>query len=318
MKRTRHLVAAAITAAILAAISGGVLQGMRRSGATQSTSETTWVRYVMVGLGGFRGVVSEVLWLRADRLQEQGRFFELAQLAEWINALDPRAADAWAFSAWNLAYNIGAMVPDADSKLHWVLAGISLLRDKAIPANPDAPTLFRELGWLYQNKIGDSGDPAHVAYKLDVARDASRPEHERHHPLDPVTVRELENRFGPLDWRLPQAHAIHWAWRGLALDPKGFDRDSLRRMVHQNLVALVGAGTFTGDAEKGVWATGPCWALVRPTMEFFEESAAISPGEGRIYRFFLVAVQPRLEKAGQVELAALVARRLAELGGPPE
>lgn len=318
MKRASRLIAAAILAAVLAAISGGVLQGMRSSGASQAASETPWVRYVMVGLGGFRGVVSEVLWLRADRLQEQGRFFELAQLAEWINALDPRAADAWAFSAWNLAYNIGAMVPDADSKLHWLLAGISLIRDKAIPANPGTPSLFRELGWLYQNKIGAAEDPANVAYKLDVARDAGRPAAERRHPLDPATVRELEARFGPLDWRLPQAHAIHWAWRGLALDPQGFDRDSLRRMVHQNLVALIGAGTFVGDAEKGIWATEPCWALVRPTMAFFEESAAISPGEGRIYRFFLVAVQPRLEAAGQAELAAIVAQRLAELGGPPE
>ena len=102
----------ALALAIASALAGGSLQRLRVAGAAErAASETTWVRYVMVGLGGFRGVISEVLWLRADRLQEQGRYFELAQLAEWINALDPRAADAWAFSAWNLAYNISAMTP---------------------------------------------------------------------------------------------------------------------------------------------------------------------------------------------------------------
>ena len=309
----------ALALAIASALAGGSLQRLRAAGAAErAASETTWVRYVMVGLGGFRGVISEVLWLRADRLQEQGRYFELAQLAEWINALDPRAADAWAFSAWNLAYNIGAMTPDVESKLHWLHAGISLLRDKAIPANPTAPSLYRELGWLYQNKIGTADDPANVAYKLDLAADATRPSGERLHPLDPATMAEIESRFGAIDWRLPHAHAIHWAWRGLALNPTGFDRESLRRMVHQSLATLILSGKFTGDVEKGKWSVGPDWELVRPTMAFFEESMVESPFEGRIYRIFLEALGKRLESEGEDALAKEVERRLYELGGPIE
>ena len=67
-----------------------------------AAEQPLWVQYVMVGLGGFRGIVSEALWLRAGRLQEQGRYFEQVQLADWITALDPRATDAWTFNAWNL------------------------------------------------------------------------------------------------------------------------------------------------------------------------------------------------------------------------
>ena len=56
--------------------------GLRASRSAIPAAEvgTSWVRYVMVGLAGLRGVVSEVLWLRADRLQRQGRYFELVQL----------------------------------------------------------------------------------------------------------------------------------------------------------------------------------------------------------------------------------------------
>lgn len=316
LRRFAPVVAAALLLVAAAALCGR-LQSVRRTAATAS-DETAWVRYVMVGLGGFRGVISEILWIRADRLQEQGRYFELAQLSDWINALDPRAIDAWSFNAWNLAYNIGAMLPDAGAKLHWVLEGVSLLRDRAIPANPDAPALYRELGWLYQNKIGAGDDPAHLAYKLDLAADAARPAAERRHPLDPAVISDVEARLGPLDWRLPQSHAIYWAWRGLALEPTGFNRDSLRRMVQQNLVVLITAGKFTGDAAHGQWSTAPDWDLVAPTLSFFDETISVNSAETHVYRIVLDALLRLVPKSGDPALSELVARRLAELGGPPD
>lgn len=297
--------------------------GLRPAGEAAAAAETPWVRYVMVGLGGFRGVVSEVLWMRASRLQEQGRYLELVQLSDWINALDPRATDAWAFSAWNLAYNISAMFHDAPSRLRWVEAGVSLLRDRAIPANPDSARLCRELGWLYQNKIGGSEDSANAAYKLALARAVSEPEGMRplhgglaplSTGLDPSVVADIEGRFGRLDWRLPQAHSIYWAWKGLGLAPDAFDEAGLKRMVHQNLVTLIGAGRFTGDLEAGVWRTEPDFSLVRPTMAYFEENAT-TDGEQAVYGAFLKALLPRLDAAGQKELAALCAEKIKALGG---
>lgn len=316
---TALLAAAAIALAVSYASAPPPLGGARGG-----DSGTPWVRYVMVGLWGFRGAISEVLWVRAARLQEQGRFIELVRLSEWINALDPRATDAWAFSAWNLAYNVAAMVSSPKARLQWVESGVSLLRDKAIPANPRAPSLFRELGWLYQNKIGASDDSANITYKLALAAtqeaiDAGRDAPSRIIlPPDQKTVGEIEARFGPLDWRLAQAHSIYWAWQGFAMAKDGFDKIALRRMIQQNLVSLIMAGKFTGDATTGVWKTEPNFALVAPTMAFFEEAAFNSVGETRVYRIFLEVLLQRLDAAGETDLAAKVRERLDELPDDPE
>ena len=40
--------------------------------------------FTTLALGGFRGLISNVLWIRANDLQEQDKFFEMAQLADWI------------------------------------------------------------------------------------------------------------------------------------------------------------------------------------------------------------------------------------------
>ena len=58
--------------------------------------------FILAGLGGFRGIAAEALWFRVNRLQEEGRFLELVQLSDWITRLDPHAADAWIYNAWNL------------------------------------------------------------------------------------------------------------------------------------------------------------------------------------------------------------------------
>ena len=38
------------------------------------------VAFTTVALGGFRGILADVLWLRAIRMQEEGNYFELVQL----------------------------------------------------------------------------------------------------------------------------------------------------------------------------------------------------------------------------------------------
>ena len=37
------------------------------------------VTFVTVALGGFRGLLADILWVRAASLQDEGRFIELAQ-----------------------------------------------------------------------------------------------------------------------------------------------------------------------------------------------------------------------------------------------
>src|SRR3974390_3288116 len=62
--------------------------------------------FTTVALGGFRGLISNALWMRATDLQDEDKFFEMAQLADWITKLEPHFVHVWLVQAWNMAYNI--------------------------------------------------------------------------------------------------------------------------------------------------------------------------------------------------------------------
>lgn len=185
------------------------------------------LNFILVGLSGFRGIVSEVLWYRAARLQDEGRYPELVQLSEWITRLDPQAVEAWAYTAWNLAYNISVMYSDAETRWKWVSAGIRLLRDDALAYNPANGRVYRELAWLYADKIGDVRDSAHLYYKQALAKESNT--------LDPAVMKILERKFGPLDWRQPESHAIYWAWQGLPFADAS-EKIQLQRAILQPLI----------------------------------------------------------------------------------
>jgi len=127
--------------------------------------------FASVAMGAFRGLVVDVLWMRADRLKDQGQFFDAKQLAEWITVLQPRFAAVWQFQAWNMAYNISVAIPASqpEQRWRWVKNGIELLRDQGIKMNPKNILLYRELAFIYQHKIGSVSDDVHKYYKLQLA-----------------------------------------------------------------------------------------------------------------------------------------------------
>jgi len=45
--------------------------------------------FTTVALGGFRGLIANALWVRAMELQEEDKYFEKVQLADWITKLQP-------------------------------------------------------------------------------------------------------------------------------------------------------------------------------------------------------------------------------------
>ncbi len=127
--------------------------------------------FATVAMGAFRGLVVDILWMRADKLKEEGQFFDARQLAEWITMMQPRFAAVWEFQAWNMAYNISVTIPASqpEQRWQWVKNGYELLRDKGIPLNPKSIELYRELGRILQHKIGGVSDDAHEYYKLQLA-----------------------------------------------------------------------------------------------------------------------------------------------------
>ena len=128
--------------------------------------------FATIATGAFRGLVVDILWMRADKLKEEGQFFDARQLAEWITILQPRFASVWEFHAWNMAYNISVAIPETqpDQRWQWVRNGYELIRDQAIDKYKlKNITLFRELGRIFQHKIGGVSDDAHKYYKLQLA-----------------------------------------------------------------------------------------------------------------------------------------------------
>ena len=129
--------------------------------------------FATVAMGAFRGLVVDILWMRADKLKEEGKFFDAKQLAEWISILQPRFATVWEFHAWNMAYNISVAIPatQPEQRWQWVRNGYELLRDKGIQYNPKALLLYRELARIFQHKMGGISDDAHKYYKIQLARE---------------------------------------------------------------------------------------------------------------------------------------------------
>jgi hypothetical protein len=126
--------------------------------------------FATVALGAFRGLIVDVLWIRADQLKEEGKFFDAKQLAEWITLLQPRFAAVWDFHGWNMAYNISVSIPASrpQERWQWVKNGYELIRDKGIPTNPKNIDLYRSLAWIFQHKIGNVMDDCHKYYKLQL------------------------------------------------------------------------------------------------------------------------------------------------------
>jgi hypothetical protein len=127
--------------------------------------------FATVAMGAFRGLVVDILWMRADNLKQEGKFFDAKQLAEWITLLQPRFAAVWDFHAWNMAYNISVAIPNTqpEERWRWVRNGYELLRDRGIKENPNSILLYRSLAWIFQHKIGGVSDDSHRYYKKELA-----------------------------------------------------------------------------------------------------------------------------------------------------
>ena len=132
------------------------------------------VAFTTVALGGFRGILADLLWLRAGALQEDGKYFELVQLASWITKLQPKFTAATSFLAWNMAYNISVTFQDPQDRWRWVQRGIELIRDEGLNYNANDPKLYQQLGWIYQHKMGNTLDDAQKYYKYQIAKEMQK------------------------------------------------------------------------------------------------------------------------------------------------
>ncbi len=122
-----------------------------------------------IAMGAFRGLFVNILWIRANELKEEGKYYEAVDLARAITRLQPRFPQVWAFHAWNMAYNISVTTNTEAERWNWVSQGIDLLRQEGVRHNPTDMVVHKELAWLFLHKVQAYADDAHWYYKLQLA-----------------------------------------------------------------------------------------------------------------------------------------------------
>ena len=186
--------------------------------------------------GRLRSIAAEVTWFRADRLQEEGRYAELAQLAHALTLAEPHVPEVWSYAAWNLAYNISIMMATDEDRWRWVRAGLSLLRDQGLMYNPTAAELYRELAWMFELKIGADIDSAAALYRTkwrEKVHDVEKRDAWEELKMDRAFMEKLERTVQIYDRADPQYSAIYWASRGLAYAKKKGERELLKEIIRQ-------------------------------------------------------------------------------------
>ncbi len=207
---------------------------------------------VLATLGGFRSLVAEAIWFRADRLQENGRYVELAQLASTLTFLEPHTPEVWSYAAWNLAYNVSIMMPTPEDRWRWVDAALRLLRDDGIRLNPQEAELYRELAWFFQLKIGTDLDAAADLYRLkwrEIVTDVAARNAWHELAMDETKMAEVERLYAIDDWADPQASALYWAHTGMPFADQR-SRAFLKLLIRNSRVIMKKARATSLKAEQ--------------------------------------------------------------------
>lgn len=125
--------------------------------------------FAIQAFGAFRSLIVNLAFIRAENYKEQGRYYDAMQLASWICKLQPRFPSVWEFQSWNMAWNISVTTFTAEERWNWVYNGVRLLRDEGLRWNPKAVNLYKQLAWIFNNKMSENMDDFHLDYKRNWA-----------------------------------------------------------------------------------------------------------------------------------------------------
>lgn len=97
--------------------------------------------------------------------------------------------------------------------------------------------------------------------------------------LDPQIMRGLMERYGPIDWRLPEAHSIYWAQRGINTveDPELREINTIRNAFN-SIVDFYRRGHLRfhydpGQPERTVWQTSVHFGFMERVIQRKKEVA---------------------------------------------
>ncbi|MBF0198845.1 MAG: hypothetical protein HQL32_14105, partial [Planctomycetes bacterium] len=121
-----------------------------------------------LSMGIFRSMIIDALWMRAVKLQEEKRFYEIVHLYDLIGKLQPYDEKVWSYAAWNMSYNISVTFPAGEERWRWVQNGMNRLKFHGIPYNPNGG-LYSDLAHMYSHKYSKNLDDSHLLYKTRFA-----------------------------------------------------------------------------------------------------------------------------------------------------
>jgi hypothetical protein len=121
-------------------------EDVRRSGG----DPTEFIGVTM--LGGFRGLATDLLWIRAVNLSAGGDYAEMLALTEVIARLQPHQISVPLFQSWTLAYNISTVEASPERRWLWIKSALNLLKE-SIRKNPDNYDLHFQIAFIYFHRV---------------------------------------------------------------------------------------------------------------------------------------------------------------------
>lgn len=107
-----------------------------------------------LALGGFRGILADMLWIRAQQQQDTARYYELKLLCDMILRLQPTFTQVHAYQAWNMSYNLAFKAETCQDKWYWIRAGLCTL-EKGLQRNLHNYVLWFEMGTQFYDRLSD-------------------------------------------------------------------------------------------------------------------------------------------------------------------
>ena len=104
-------------------------------------------------LGGFRGIVANYLWLKAEENKRDHDWDRLKSNVDLITKLQPHFLSIWTFQGWNLAYNVSVEWDAPEDKYEWIKQGIKFVQ-QGVDHNRRSPDLIWDTAWFYYHKLG--------------------------------------------------------------------------------------------------------------------------------------------------------------------
>jgi hypothetical protein len=188
-----------------------------------STSGAQKTSLVLVGLGGTRGILTEVLWWRINDLQRQGRNAEVYPLTQLLTELDPTSPNVAVFNAGNCAYNIACTYDNVDDRWTWMKRGHKILAE-TLERYPNDKNALREMMAFWQLKFHGNIDPYQDIFHQRVAEI----------PLENQVRKTLEAQHLPLDPNLADLRLYAWAHHANAIQEELFALQQLLNIFHHS------------------------------------------------------------------------------------